>query len=487
MPAPLKLSERFIQSLPAGVTPEQVRLVHCAAEVTETTELDAQTMEIAGIKAAGAPMITDGKPTVMKVSAWMVHEGVNRNRQGFVRDELQVVAPVLFRAPNYGVMDFNHSAVAYFSEEPKVIGLWDSAEYRYDEKAQKYGILVNGIMFSWLFPDHADTLLAEQSRKGRMSFSMACIASSIEIAQDEHGVYEVLHNPVFFTLSALDVAPADPDALGVGSEDTAESKDTLRQRLLAAALNHPWQADLAFKAAELTPESNEGAAMENELNQDTPEAAIEAPAAAVEPTEVAAEVAPEVTPEAADAVAAESTEVSAEAGATEPEAAAPTEDVAVETPAVEAVDVAQLQTRVDELTLARDAALESLNAAMGKIAELETEVAELRAKVTAVDAQEAAEARSAKLASRLAMLPEAFRKAHGEKDAATKERLENKWVAMEDAEWEPYMKDELLSGYTVEMKLSYLDRTRREGGALPTGGDAEKGDIGSRVRKLLGR
>lgn len=459
----MRLSDRLLASLPEGVTPEQlIELeVSAAAQAVELTDDDVLVK--AGLVKAGPPVLNaDRKPTVMKIVAWMVHEGVNLNRQFFVSEDLQRIAPTLFTEPNFGVMDFNHSAARAFSEEPKVIGVWYKAQYLYDEAAKKYGILATGMMFSWLFPDHADTLLADQERLGKMRFSMMALPESVETGEDENGPFFIIHNPAFMTVSALDVPPADRHAVGVGSESVGADEDTLRQRLLVAALERPWQREVAPKtAAEITPVvANEGAAMDAEKIAEL----------ASEKTRLEAEVA-RLSNELNSANTELQTKVS------EHETAMAEVKASVEA----------LTTKVTEAEVARDSAIAERDAATGRIAELEQRVAELAEFKASVEAKEAEAQRETKLAARKEQLPKSYVEAFDKKPEERRKVLEEKWLKMEDAEFAAYVEDEL--GYKPGTTLSFYERSQREG-ILPTGGDSDSAngtDIGARVRKLLGR
>lgn len=460
----MQSSDRFFSALPEGVTPEQLIQLDIPALAEPISELTSDDVLVkAGLVKAGPPLLNaDRKPTIMKVVAWMVHEGVNMNRQFFVSEELQRIAPTLFVEPNFGVMDFNHSAARMFSDEPKVIGVWYKAQYMYDETAKKYGILATGMMFSWLFPDHADSLLADQERLGKMRFSMMAMAESVETGEDDNGPYNIIHNPAFMTVSALDVPPADKHAVGVGSESVEADEDTLRQRLLVAALERPWQREVGPRtAAELTPVvANEGAAMDAEKIAEL----------ASEKTRLEGEVA-RLTSELEGVKAELETKVGEH-----------TTQAAELQGSVDA-----LTTKVTEAEVARDSAIAERDAATGRIAELEQQVAELTEFKASVEAREAEAQREAKLAARKEQLPKSYVEAFEKKPEERQKVLEEKWLAMDDAEFAAYVEDEL--GYKPGTTLSFYERSQREG-ILPTGGESEstdRMDIGAKVRKLLGR
>ena len=434
--------------LPEGVTLEDVRVVECPAAVFETLDLLPETHPVvrSGLFQAGPPLVNDqNKPTIMKIAAWMAHEGVNRNRQMFIKEDLQELAPTLFREPNFGVMDFNHSAFRPFSDEPKVIGIWHSAEFLWDKQAQKWGLLASGVMFSWLFPDHADTLLADQERLGHMRFSMACIPGSVEVSKDAAGPFEILHKPVFMTVSALDVAPADPAAEGRGSEATDDSVDNLRQRLLAIAAEHPWQ--LSEQA--LT------AATKGERMADSQEL--------VELVEARTKLEAEV-----EKLTEQLTAAQQELETTKTDHASVLTASNVKITELEAVaetlrtQVAELTTTIETLTAERDELLTFKQ---------ETEAAEAEAE------------KEATLAERLESLPKQFIEALSKKSEERQAALKAKIAAMTDDEFTMYKEDEL--GFAAT-EPSMFDRSRREG-LLTTTDDESDLDFGDRVRKLLAR
>jgi hypothetical protein len=235
--AELKKKLAQLANVPTGYDVENLRVLSAHGQINEATDLrpEEQTI-IAEEMARGPDPITDGRPTVMRVVAWMCHEGVNRNRDAFVAEEL-AVATTKITARNPLVMDWNHAAV--IGGPGRVIGTWTKADYAFDQKAKDgqgaWGILAEGVMFAWAYPEIADAMLAEQQRNGTVDFSMACIPSSVEFARDDKGSFAILHNPIFFTLSALDVPPGDPDAVGMVKEgDNADGvEDALKQELTA--------------------------------------------------------------------------------------------------------------------------------------------------------------------------------------------------------------------------------------------------------------
>ena len=439
----MTFSERFLQSLPEGADPSDVRIIQCAATVVPVEQMAPEEEMIVAqfVKARPDQVNEKGKPTIMRVMAWMVHEGVNGNNQRFIGEELKQAAVGLFQSPNFGVMDFNHSAVRPFSEDPKVIGVWYKATYAFDSKAGKWGILATGMIWSWLFPDIADLLLAEQVRRKKISFSMAAIASSIEFVETTGRPEQILHNPVFFTVSALDVPPADPDAVGLGTEDEDEDEDTLKQKVLQLA---QWTHATHSKP-------NQGDIMEqNELIQQLTEARLTAEQAVK------------------DLEAAHATEK---------------ETLAKKVEELEA-KIAEMATSMDELKTVRDALAAEHEAALTKVTEMETELAELRTFKSEADAKVAEEAKTAKLASRVAELPESVRLIHAGRDEETRSRVEAKWMAMDDDQWKVYVEDELLPFAPSNMRVSFLERSRQAGN-LPNFAPDSESDLSTRAKSLL--
>lgn len=437
------LSDRFIKALPSGIKPEHVRIIDCIAVAQPQDLTEQEKLVVASVTdKASVPLINpEGKPTVMKVVAWMAHEGVNRNRQGFVKAELEALAPTLFRAPDFGVMDWNHSAVALFSDDPKLIGIWYNASFAFDEKAQKWGIIATGMLFSWLFPEQANSLLADETRLGSMRFSMACIPDTIEISKDEKGSFEILHNPVFFTVSALDVAPADPNAVGLGSEDPDQNVETIRQRLLNVANTKPWQKLLAAKM--------QGEPMD-ELIKELTEARIKAEREAGAITEKFSQAEKSLT-SATEALETMTSEVAALKAKAEGLQASFDDSAA----------------KYAELETARDAAIAERDALKEQVAALTLQVEELTKVTDQVAAEAEDTARKATLEARIAALPESYRKAHLAKPEEKRTLIEARWISKTAEEWDAFIKEDLAGFAPQDIRVSFLQRTEDEGVRLP--------------------
>jgi hypothetical protein len=204
----------------SAASDDRIRFITARATVTETTgaAADDAVLQQAMRSASFMPMVTDGEPTKLLVTAWMVHEGKNNNNLVFRPEDLEPAAAKL-ASPNFLPMDWNHSAVIPKDGIPKAIGVWYSAEALYDEAAYEgrgaLGIQAKGVVWAWAFPEYATEMLSIQRERGFIEFSMACIPTDVERGRDQNGAYEIAIDPVFFTLSALNVPPGDPDAKGV--------------------------------------------------------------------------------------------------------------------------------------------------------------------------------------------------------------------------------------------------------------------------------
>lgn len=210
--------EEGLNSLSA-VSGEKIRFITARATVHEMTVDEQHDPHVAqAMKSASfMPMVTDGEPTKLLVTAWMVHEGKNNNNLVFRAEDLEAAAAKL-TSPNLLPMDWNHSGVIPREGVPKAIGVWYAAEAKSDEGAYEgrgaFGIEAKGVVWAWAFPEYATEMLAMQRERGFIEFSMACIPTDVERGRDQNGPYEIAIEPVFFTLSALNVPPGDPDAKG---------------------------------------------------------------------------------------------------------------------------------------------------------------------------------------------------------------------------------------------------------------------------------
>jgi len=515
---PPEIRARLAARLPQGYDVEELRWLETEAQILPTDCVDDQEAALAArlakaAETAGPPLINrDGKPTILKVVTWMCHAGVaNKNGDSFVGEELKALSATLFREPNFGVMDWNHAAVLKFNDDPVLMGVWYRAEYAYHEAAQAWGLLVTGMMFGWLFPDQADALIAEQVRTGSIKGSMACIPGSVEFG-DVGGVKAaILHNPVFFTHSLLDKPPADPHATGVTAEDPEVTADQLREALqpvLAAKADEDdlkvgWDAaagagwySLSVKATpdtksliaalqdtlvayahsagilqeeSMTPEEiaalaaakeaadHKVAELEQQIAELTAKLAeLEAKLAAVPAPEPVTEPAP-----------------TTEANRKNPEEYDDTEELPKKKAALEVLEV-----QVAELTASKAALQSELEAAQAVIAERDQKIAELEQALGEYHAAEVTEVRAAKLATRKAELSPAYLAAHERHAPEVKARIEDAWLALDDAGWD--LKKQELGATAV--KVGFVRRTEAEGGVLPV---ASQSDILGKIRGSL--
>jgi hypothetical protein len=422
--------------------PLNARLVRASARVIDSPVAEAvlaPQLRVA-METARPDLMQDGYPTLTHMAAWLCHEGVNQNRLGFLDEDLEAAAAKITpRTPI--VMDFNHSAVSMMAWDPQCIGVWYEAERTWDPDAKDgagaWGILAKGVMFAWLFPDLADLVLAEQARTGRVEFSMACIAGRLEYGADTSGTYEIAREPVFFTLSLLDVPPADKDARGFAQEAGKPDDQVLED--LAKRCTSP--ASLANLAQVAAARGSNGAAVEDSLMNEELKALL---AGLEDRLQLQFQ-------QAVNGLLESHRE-----------------------------EVSDLQTQLDEASTARTALVAEAEALTARVAELEqtngtlTATLEQHEQARAAAAAEAEAARVAeRLTQRIASLPEAVQRAHTARTEERKQRLEAKWSAMSDEEWSEYVQDELLAGAearTAARTVTFAERSAREG-ALPLGGE----------------
>lgn len=225
----MSISDNRAQDMPPSVDGELIRMVPVTASVRRLDMEEGLTIEQAFKAAAWMPMVTDGEPTKLHVTAWLAHEGVNANRLMFRAEDLPASAAKI-GGMNLLPMDWNHSAVVPQGDSPKAIGVWYAAEAKWNPEAKNgegaLGIEAQGIVWAWAFKDYANEMLELQQSRGYVEFSMACIPSSVQTGEDAQGRYEVAIEPIFFTLSALNVPPADKDAKGaVHTMDQMQDED----------------------------------------------------------------------------------------------------------------------------------------------------------------------------------------------------------------------------------------------------------------------
>jgi hypothetical protein len=444
-----KLATRF------GVSAEDVfSLAYAAQLLPATTSLDPieQTIVAKYTKnadtAGGPPPISNGLPTVMRVVAWMCHEGVNNNRLAFVKEELPAAAAKI-AAPNFLVMDWNHSAVFQYQGDQRIIGVWYKADYAHDPRAKAgqgaWGVLVTGVMFAWANPEIANAMLAEQERNGKLDFSMACISQSSEFVRreaSEGGSYVIAHNPIFFTNSALDVTPADVDATGRGKEgsDNPDFEDETRANLTA-------HNDAVVEAAALAVASRLKEEKMDELQLKLEKALADLATANEKIAELSAKL----------DTAAKSAETATGS--------------------------------VSELELAKKSLEEAHVAAVAEkdrlIAELNEKLTVATTRITEIDAKEAEKAAADKLAARIEMLPAAVKANFEKATSEQKEILKKGWAAKSDEEFENYIKVDLAVFATASLngRTGYRDRSEKEG-ILPNAG-VSSDDMKSKLNSLI--
>lgn len=567
---------------------------------------------LASLESAAPALINEqGRPTIMRVDAWMCHaDMVNLNGDAFIGEELQAIVEAgLFQAPDFGVMDWNHSAVLQWNEDPTLIGVWYGSSYEMDESVGKMGVRVQGMMFAWLFPEQANEMLADQERFGYVNFSMACMAKSVEFGTIDGRRAAILHNPTFFTNSALNKPPADPAAKGRVSEKPETWEEWPSDLQLANAdadeydqsadeveveLDEAWDVsetktnfpkagddkvvslrnsnyrvfpltyaqDLKENWPEiwsrggnirgndqyrkLTPVVRRGgkvdgateeravrlreawaarhyedkrlngvvaqikwfvvgsqglSAMKAVINeakdmvkrqraeaaarlagQQAP-APIESPtlrAAAHEHSADAQESQMEI-----DALKAQLAEAQGLVGTLTATVKEKDEAIAAASEKVTALqdEVAKLTAKAQDAELSVTALSKQLEDAQGAFTALETELSEVKAQLSTYEQREAEVAQKARLAERIAELPEPVRQAHDARDEDAKAKAEARWIAYSDEEWVDYLAE--MKSLFPEGRLAMAARTAREGGALPGGTDPEADALQSEIRSLI--
>jgi hypothetical protein len=193
-----------------------------SAQIVEPTDSDLREIELlirANYTAASPSPILNGKPRMVFINAWMVHEGRNLNGDAFVKEELEKrVNEGLFSPPHAGMIDDDHDFTAR--------GFWYRTNFAFDKAAKKWGIFAQGAIWAWRYPELADRLVAEMVREQKIMVSMSTVPESVEITQTFPGFEgqytRIHHNPVFFTTSLLTVPPGDLDAKGIADEKQLE-------------------------------------------------------------------------------------------------------------------------------------------------------------------------------------------------------------------------------------------------------------------------
>lgn len=443
-----------------------VRFVTARATVRQMDEAEAPDVVLAKAMqtAAWMPMVTGGEPTKLLVTAWLAHEGVNANRLAFRAEDLAAAAERI-APPNVLPMDWNHSAVVPQYDLPKAIGVWYAAEAKWNPEAKDglgaQGIEARGVVWAWAFPEMANEMLAMQQARGYVEFSMACIPTQTESARDGLGSYEIAIDPVFFTLSALNVSPADADAKGSVTMST-ETVDATVARLLAAAV---------VEQVKCLAEGSRGLDHMRSVLQEAKECVK---------AQRAAQIKEETMDEKQNEMAQAALEAAMEANAvlkaeleklTEAHAAA----VAELTSQLEAATA-----RAEQAELKGEALSAELAAAVEAAAGMKLELETAQAKLAEIAAEQAKVEQAARWAERFAELPESYRAAFAKRSEEEQARFVERWTASSDEVWSEF-KSDLLVGF-ADIKVSYLKLSEEEG-KLPTGGEAV--DLGGRVSSLI--
>lgn len=249
-------NDNRVQTVPPSVDEAHFRIITAHATVREVQDLEGMTLESAVKAASWMPMVTSGEPTKLHVVAWLGHEGMNRNRLVFRAEDLPKAAAKI-GGGNPLPMDWNHSAVVPQGDLPKAIGAWYKAEAKWNPEARNgqgaMGVEAHGVVWAWAFQDYAKEMLAMQMHRGYVEFSMACIPTKVEMGEDSDGRYEIAIDPVFFTLSALNVPPADPDAKGQIMTPEYEEVEEYALALQQASEEDPVDDSMDADVASLEP------------------------------------------------------------------------------------------------------------------------------------------------------------------------------------------------------------------------------------------
>ena len=405
-----------------------LRLITARAVVREMTVAEAHDPSIIARTASWMPQITNGEPTKMLVEAWMVHEGTNDNGLRFRAVDMEPAAKKL-ASPNLLPMDWNHSAVLpqyeWEPQVPKAIGVWYAAEAKVDPAARNgagaIGIFLKGVVWAWAFPEQTKEMLAMQEAKGYVPFSMAALTPKVEYGQDADGRYEMAIEPIFMTLSALNIPGADPDAIGTvqlpldtsDTGKTAARRVASNQEVVMEKTKEQWEAQISAMEAEKTALADKLAAIvADKAGADAEIVSLKAQAEELS-TKLAAEVA-----------------------------------------------------RADDASVKMDALKAEFDAAQTAAAALKTDLDAATAKLAEIDAEQAKVAQAATFAKRFETLPDSYKTAFEKRSEEERNRFQGKWASATDAEWDEFRKDVLL--VVGETRMSYLKLSRQEGN-LPGG------------------
>jgi len=382
------------------------------AQVREARDEDLEELlkssAAADYKTAVADPIVDGKPRMVLMTAWIVHEGRNLNGQVFVKEELDArVREGLFAPPHAGMVDFDHDFEAR--------GFWYKTSFAYDTVAEKWGIIANGAIWAWRFPELADMLLAEMQRNDKIFVSMTAKAESIELISDypdsggEPSI--VLHNPVFFTTSILDVPPGDPHARAVATEEPSE-------------LPAPAEAS---KNEDVVPDLVAASKQEEDIMEK------------------------ELSVQLAEALEAKATAEATLAGVNEKLVEAQGTISKFEG------ELAELKTKVAEFEVALQSASETKEG-------LEADLTEAKEKLNVFETEKLETEATARLTARIAELPEVVQSNLDEHPE--KEMLLDSWKAASDDEWETIKQSFNLAVVDHSDDPDYVRRSKEQGNLL---------------------
>lgn len=376
--------------------------------------------------AAPAPII-DGKPRMLHISAVIVHEGVNRNSDQFIGDELRaaVQESKLFGDGYAGIIDVDHDFLP--------VGYWYKSEFVTDPKTETQGILAHGAIWAYLNPETADRILAQQHRDGFVRVSMAAISKAEDVDFDmneETGQWvKTMHNPVFLGATVLlDQDAGDKDAKGVAEEDpNATDPSNRRGTVLKAASvdgNHNKNLEDRAMIEEIRP-------LLAELLGDQKDEFIDAISGLVQ-----------------EKINGFNSLVE------EKETALVEANSQIESLTTE---VADLKTQLEE----KDLAIDTLKDAQE---ELNTKLAEVEASLAEFVAEQVATEFAAKKDGRLSELSEAAKNRLMAKEEEIRDAILDRWANQSDEEWE-----------TTKAELSLTEKEEKKTDLLPGvgGGDSK--------------
>ena len=420
-----------------------------SAEIIEPTA--KQLEEVEGIvqsyyQASRPKPVIDGKPRMLFLNAWMVHEGRNENGDAFVKEELErKVSEGLFSPPYAGMIDDDHDFMAR--------GFWYKTTFAFDKKANTWGIFAQGAIWAWRHPELADRLLAEMHRDGKVMVSMSAISESQELTQTYpgfEGKYTVVHhNPVFFTTSTLSVPPGDLEARGNATENPTEGiidpSETHPEQTVSSEVNMDKEKDTTTQTDTAAEEDNQTASTEEET----------------------AEKESESSEETATTSEAESSETESEGSDSEDTSAESTsDDTVVSLPD----DIVALKAALEEAKV-------TIKALLSAKESLEAQVKELSDRLAAFEKADEDKKAEEKFEARMNELPEVVRTSLEEHPE--RETVLARWRTLPDQEWE------LVSASlkAVDTGVSFTRRSETSG-TLPVGGGSTT-DVTERLKSLL--